>query len=173
MAIMVDANQALTLPQALRLARRLEQCHLDWLEEPFPRHDLESYIELARRSEIPLAAGEREFGTDGFRRLVAAHAISVVQPDLLRAGGVTGWLLIAGLAKVNHLRIAPHFYREQDLHLAASQPHTVAIESFDWLEPLLEHPFEVRDGLALVPHRPGFGVTFKPEAIREFRYRSR
>lgn len=167
---MVDANQVLSLEQAARLARRREDCHLDWFEEPFPKPDIESYVQLAKRTEIPLTAGEREFGVQGFRRLVAARAISVVQPDLLRVGGVTGWRLAAGLAEINLLRIAPHFYREYDLHLAASRPHTIAIESFDWLDSLLEQQFEVRDGLAHVPDRPGFGVTFKPEAIREYRY---
>jgi len=168
--LMVDANQALTLEKAVRLARRLEDCRLDWFEEPFPKDDIESYVQLANRTEIPLAAGEREFGTQGFRRLLTARAISVVQPDLLRAGGVTGWRLVAELAEINLLRIAPHFYREYDLHLAASQPHTVAIESFDWLDSLLESPFEVRDGRAHVSQQPGFGVAFKPEAIRQFRY---
>ena len=55
------------------------------------------------------------------------------------------------------------------MHLAAAQPNLVAIESFDWLGDLVESPFEVRDGLAVVPDRPGFGVNFRPEAIREFR----
>jgi L-alanine-DL-glutamate epimerase-like enolase superfamily enzyme len=171
--LMVDANQALSLEKALRLARRLEDCNLEWFEEPFPRHDVESYEQLSKRTQIPLAAGEREFGTQGFRRLVGARAISVVQPDLLRVGGVTAWRLVAALADINLLRLAPHFYREYDLHLAAAQPSTVAIESFDWLDPLLEHPFVVRDGCAHISDQPGFAVTFKPEAIREYRHRSK
>jgi len=154
------------------LARRLEDCRLEWFEEPFPKHDIESYVQLARHTEIPLAAGEREFGVQPFRRLMEARAISVVQPDLLRVGGVTGWRLAAGLAETNLLHVAPHFYREYDVHLAACQPNIIAIESFDWLEPVLEHPFEVREGLAHVPDRPGFGVTFRPEAIREYRHRN-
>ncbi len=168
--LMVDANQSLTIEQALRLAERLEDCQLDWFEEPFPKDDLESYVRLSSRTEIPLAAGEREFGIEPFRRLLAARAISVVQPDLLRVGGVTGWRLVAGLAESNLLRVAPHFYREYDLHLAAAQPNLIAIESFDWLDPVLETPFQVRDGFARVPETPGFGVTFKPEAIREYRF---
>ena len=170
--LMVDANQGLTLERALRLARRLEDCCLDWFEEPFPKDDLESYARLASATDIPLAAGEREFGVPPFRRLVAARSISVVQPDLLRAGGVTGWRLVAGLADAHLLRVAPHFYREYDVHLAAAQPNLIAIESFDWLDDLLESPFEVRDGLAVVPNRPGFGVTFRQEAIREYRVSS-
>jgi L-alanine-DL-glutamate epimerase-like enolase superfamily enzyme len=170
--LMVDANQGLTLGRALRLARRLEEFRLEWFEEPFPKDDLESYARLSNATEIPLAAGEREFGVPPFRRLVAARCISVVQPDLLRVGGVTGWQQVAGLADSHLLPIAPHFYREYDVHLAAAQPNLIAIESFDWLDPLLEAPFEVRDGLAPVPDRPGFGVTFRQEAIREYRVRS-
>jgi len=167
--LMVDANQGLTLERALRLVRRVEDCHLDWLEEPFPKNDLESYARLACATDIPLAAGEREFGVEPFRRMANARSVGIMQPDLLRVGGVTGWRLVAGLAEAHLLRIAPHFYREYDVHLAAAQPNLVAIESFDWLSDLLESPFEVRDGLAVVPERPGFGVTFRPEAIREFR----
>jgi L-alanine-DL-glutamate epimerase-like enolase superfamily enzyme len=168
--LMVDANQVLTLEKAVRLARRLEDCRISWFEEPFPKHDIESYLQLAQRTEIPLAAGEREFGVQPFRRLIASRAISVVQPDLLRVGGVTGWRQVAALAEANLLRVAPHFYREHDLHLAAACPNIVAIESFDWLDPLLEHPIDIRDGLAHISDRPGFGVTFKPEAIREYRH---
>jgi L-alanine-DL-glutamate epimerase-like enolase superfamily enzyme len=167
--LMVDANQGLTLERALRMARRLEDCRVEWFEEPLPKDDLEGYFRLSNATEIPLAAGEREFGVQPFRRLMAARCISVAQPDLLRVGGVTGWRLVAGLAESHLLRIAPHFYREYDVHLAAAQSNLIAIESFDWLDPLLEMPFEVRDGLAIVPKRPGFGVTFKQEAIREFR----
>ncbi len=167
--LMVDANQGLTLERALRLARRLEDCQLEWFEEPFAKDDLEAYSRLAQASETPLAAGEREFGIPPFRRLVLARCISVVQPDLFRVGGVTGWRIVAALADSHLLRLAPHFYREYDAHLAAGQPNLIAIESFDWLDPLLESPFEVRDGLAIVPDRLGFGVTFKQEAIREFR----
>jgi L-alanine-DL-glutamate epimerase-like enolase superfamily enzyme len=167
--LMIDANQGLTLERALRIARRLECCRLDWFEEPFPKDDLESYARLASATEIPLASGEREFGVSPFRRLISARAISVVQPDLLRVGGVTGWRLVAGLAESHLLRVAPHFYREYDVHLAAAQCNLIAIESFDWLDPLLEHAFEVRDGLAIVPDRPGFGVKFRKEAILEYR----
>jgi L-alanine-DL-glutamate epimerase-like enolase superfamily enzyme len=167
--LMVDANQGLTLERALRLVRRIEEFHLDWLEEPFPRNDLESYARLAAATDIPLAAGEREFGVDPFCRMAKARSVSIMQPDLMRAGGVTGWRLVAAVAESNLLRIAPHFYREYDIHLAAAQPNLVAIESFDWLDELLEDSFEVRNGFALVPDRPGFGVKFRPEAVGEFR----
>jgi L-alanine-DL-glutamate epimerase-like enolase superfamily enzyme len=167
--LMVDANQGLTLERALRLVRQVEDCRLSWLEEPFPKNDLESFSRLGAATEIPLAAGEREFGLEPFRRIANARSVSIMQPDLLRAGGVTGWRLVAGLAEAHMLRVAPHFYREYDVHLAASVPNLVAIESFDWLRDLVESPFEVHDGVALVPDRPGFGVDFRLEAIKDYR----
>ena len=166
--LMVDANQGLTLDRARRFARRVEDCRLEWFEEPFPKQDLESYAQLRAATEIPLAAGEREYGPAPFRRILEAGVIDVLQPDLLRAGGVTGWRSIGGLTRVFQRRIAPHFYKEYDVHLAAACPNLVAIECFDWLDPLIEEPLEISDGKARVPDRPGFGVQFRADAIREY-----
>ena len=171
-ALMVDANQALPLARAIRTARRLEDAGLTWIEEPLPRDDIEGYQRLAASTSIPLAAGEREYGVEPFRRLIAARAISVVQPDLLRVGGVTNWRLVAGLAETHRLALAPHFYREYDVHLAACYPNLIGIEWFDWLDPLLVNPLEIRDGLVVVPDRPGFGVQFRPEALNEYEVRT-
>ena len=91
--------------------------------------------------------------------------------DTPRHRSVGGGLLIEvvdELAEAHRLRVAPHFYKEYDVHLAACIPNLIAIEWFDWLDPLLVQPLEIRDGLAVVPERPGFGVEFRPEAIRNF-----
>jgi len=169
--LMIDANQGLTLSRALRLVRRLEDCAIDWLEEPFPREDIESYCRLAAATEIPLAAGEREYGIEAFRRLMEKRAVAVVMPDLMRVRGVTGWRLVAALSEAYHLRFSPHFYKEYDVHLAACVPNLVGIEVFDWLDPLIKHPLEIRDGYAVAPERPGFGVEFSEEAIAEYEVR--
>ena len=169
--LMVDANQALSLDRARRLARRVEDCRLTWLEEPFAKQDLDSYVRLAAATEIPLASGEREYGVEPFRRLLQAGAIDVAQPDLLRAGGVTGWRSIAELSTAFGRRLAPHFYKEFDVHLAAGFPNLIAIESFDWLDAIVEHPLEISGGKATVPDRPGFGLEFRSEAMREFQVR--
>jgi L-alanine-DL-glutamate epimerase-like enolase superfamily enzyme len=166
--LMIDANQGLTLDRALRTARLLEDCAIDWLEEPFPKNDMEDYCRLAGATEIPLAAGEREFGIAGIRKLVERRAVNVIQPDLMRVGGVTGWRLAANLAEASRLKVSPHFYKEYDVHLAACVPGLIAIEAFDWLDPLVRHPLEIRDGCVIAPKRPGFGVEFRAEAIKEY-----
>jgi L-alanine-DL-glutamate epimerase-like enolase superfamily enzyme len=166
--LMVDANQGLTLGRAIRTCRRIEEFDITWLEEPFDKDDVESYCRLAAATTIRLAAGEREYSIFRLRCLMEAGAIGVVQPDLMRIGGVTGWRQTAQLSAAFRLRLSPHFYKEFDVHLAACVPNLVAIEAFDWLDPLVRHPIEIRDGCALVPGRPGFGIEFREEAMREF-----
>jgi L-alanine-DL-glutamate epimerase-like enolase superfamily enzyme len=73
---------------------------------------------------------------------------------------------------VHKLRLAPHFYKEFDVHLAACYPNIIGIESFDWLDPLMTDPIVIKDGMAVVPDRPGFGFNLRPEAIAEFEVRS-
>ena len=78
------------------------------------------------------------------------------------------WREVASLADAFRLRLAPHFYKEYDVHLASAWPNVVAVEWFDWLDPLITQPLEIRDGKAMVPDGPGFGVEFRPDAIAEF-----
>ena len=52
------------------------------------------------------------------------------------------------------LRLAPHFYKEYDVHLAASYPNLAGIEWFDWLDSLVKNPIDIREGLAVVSNRP-------------------
>ena|ERR1700722_1646707 len=95
---------------------------------------------------MPLAIAKLLSGLQDISSLIAKPATRPVQENLL---------------------CESHLPRKYDLHLAASQPHTIAIESFDWLDSVLEQQFEVLDGLAHVPDRPASCVTFKPEAIRD------
>ncbi len=129
---------------------------------------MDGYARLSNSTEVLIAAGEREYGVEPFRRLIAARAIGVIQPDLLRVGGVTGWRKVATLSEVNFLQLAPHFYKEYDVHLAACYPNLLGIECFDWLDPLLVEPLALHDGMVVVPQRPGFGVDFRPESIAEY-----
>lgn len=78
--------------------------NLIWFEEPLPRNDLIGYARLAASTPVPIAAGEREYGIQPFQRLIDAQAISVVQPDLLRVGGVTGWRAVDRLAVALYVR---------------------------------------------------------------------
>jgi L-alanine-DL-glutamate epimerase-like enolase superfamily enzyme len=121
--------------------------------------------------DVPVAAGEREYSLDAFRDLLGQQALPIVQPDVLRLGGISRCVKLAHLAEAFHARVASHFYKEIDIHWLAAAGNGLFLEYFPWLDPLLVHPLEVEGGWARVPPRPGLGIEFKPEAIEEYRVR--
>lgn len=167
--LMVDANQAWTPGQALSFAKQVEELNLLWFEEPVAKDDLNGYCYVASNTNIPLATGEREYSLDAFRELLARGGASILQPDALRIGGLSQSLKVAHLAEAYHRSVAPHFYKEIDVHVLAAINNALFLEFFPWLDDLLAHPLEVVNGMAKVPTRPGISLEFKPEAIREYR----
>jgi L-alanine-DL-glutamate epimerase-like enolase superfamily enzyme len=167
--LMVDANQAWTPGQAIEFSRKVRDCEIFWLEEPIQKDDHGGYRALATAMDIPVAAGEREYSLEAFRDLLAQRALPIVQPDVLRLGGISRCLKLAHLAETFNARVASHFYKEIDIHWMATVNNGLFLEYFPWLDPLLVHPMEVKNGMARVPDRPGLGIELKPEAVQEFR----
>ncbi|HLV86266.1 MAG TPA: mandelate racemase/muconate lactonizing enzyme family protein [Candidatus Sulfotelmatobacter sp.] len=168
-SLMVDANQAWSAQQAISFARQVEDQDIFWFEEPVSKNDLDGYCQVAAKTNIPIATGEREFSLGTFREFLSRGAAAIVQPDALRIGGLSQALKVAHLADAFHRPVAPHFYKEIDVHLLAAVNNGLFLEYFSWLDDLLLHPLEVAHGMARVPTRPGMSLEFKPEAIREYK----
>jgi L-alanine-DL-glutamate epimerase-like enolase superfamily enzyme len=117
---MVDANQAWTPQQALAFARQVENQDIFWFEEPVAKDDLDGYCRVATESRIPIATGEREYSLGAFREILVRRAADIMQPDALRIGGSSQCLKVAHLAEAFNRQLAPHFYKEIDVHLLAS-----------------------------------------------------
>jgi L-alanine-DL-glutamate epimerase-like enolase superfamily enzyme len=166
--LMIDANQAWSPGEAWKFGRKVEDCDIFWLEEPIPKDDLEGYAMLAGKLPFPVAAGEREYSLPVFRQLLERRALPIVQPDVLRLGGISRCLRLAHLAEAFNARVASHFYKEIDIHWMAAAPNGLFLEYFPWLDPLLVHPLEVTSGMAKVPAHPGLSIEIQPEALREF-----
>src|SRR5690606_31705491 len=98
------------------------------------------------------------------RSLIEHGAVTFLQPDAPRVGGITSFLRILALADEAGLKVAPHFAMELHLHLAAAHPGEVWVEHFDWLEPLFNERLEIADGRMLVPDRPGLGLSLSEQA---------
>ena len=167
--LMVDANQAWTAQQAIAFARQVEDMDISWFEEPVAKDNLDGYCQVAMKSNIPIATGEREYSLDAFREFLVRGAVAIIQPDVLRIGGLSQALKVAHLAQAFHRSIAPHLYKQIDVHLLAAIPNGLFLEYFPWIDDLLIHPLEVENGTARVPTRPGLSLEFKPEAIREYK----
>lgn len=167
--LMIDANQSWSPHEAIAFSRAIQDFEIAWFEEPISKDDLDGYARVASSTSIPIATGEREYSMRAFRELLERGAISIVQPDALRFGGISGCVKLVNLADAYNAQVAPHFYKEIDIHIVAAARNGTWIEYFPWLDELLVHPLKVESGMAVAPSHPGMGLEFKPEAIREYK----
>jgi len=165
--VMIDANQGLDYPKALALAKRADPLGIHWFEEPFPHTDFASYAKLKQNTRMQLAMGEREYDLVALRELAARSALDLWQPDILRLGGVEGWLDSAALAREYRLPVLPHFYKEYDTALACTIPDGYGVESFDWVDGLIDRPVRIKNGYAYPSDGPGWGFSFKDAPLRK------
>lgn len=165
--IMIDANQGFDYPAALALARRAREHGIDWFEEPLEHTDFDGYAALRANAGVALAMGEREFDTVPLRELARRNALDLWQPDILRLGGVEGWLDSAALARAHHIPVLPHFYKEYDAALCCTIPDAYGVESFDWVDGLVNRPLRIEQGRAFPSAEPGWGFSFKPQVLVE------
>jgi L-alanine-DL-glutamate epimerase-like enolase superfamily enzyme len=167
--LMADANQGLTVDHAIRLGRRLEEFDLAWLEEPVAAYDLEGSARVAAALDTPVASGETEYARYGFRDMLKAGAADVLMPDLGRVGGVSEFVKVAHMADAVDVPVSSHIYTEQSLSLVAALGNATWLEHMPWFQGLYREKLEIRDGMVVVPERPGFGFSFDPDAIERLR----
>lgn len=165
--LMVDANQAFTLAEALRRADMLAELGIDWFEEPMPADDVGAHRELARHSRVPIAVGESLYSLSQFKEYLEQGACAVVQADVARVGGITPWLKIAGLAEAFNVPICPHFLMELHASLVCAVPNAPLLEYIPQLDDVTLSALEIRDGHALPSSEPGIGIDWNWEAIEE------
>jgi L-alanine-DL-glutamate epimerase-like enolase superfamily enzyme len=163
--LMVDANQAFTLGEALRRAHSYAPLLLAWLEEPLPAEDLGGHAELARAAAMPIAVGESLYHPAHFREYLARRACSIVQVDCARIGGVTPWLKVAHLAETFNVAVCPHFLMELHVSLTAAVPNGAWVEYIPQLDSLTTSRLAIRDGCAIPPAAPGLGIDWDHAAI--------
>jgi L-alanine-DL-glutamate epimerase-like enolase superfamily enzyme len=153
-AIMVDANQVLTVSEALRRGEAYQELGVTWFEEPLRAGDFGGYSELTRRLTIPVAAGENLYGVREFREFFERRCCDIVQPDLRRAGGPTEIRAVGALAAAFDIPYASHGGGPAALSLLLCAPTAI------WLETGLRSSAEafprLEDGCALAPQGAGF-----------------
>jgi len=168
-AVMVDYNQALSLAQALERGRALDQEGIYWLEEPIRHDDYAGNATLVRELETPIQIGENFSESSAMAVALAAGAADYVMPDLERIGGVTGWLRAAALAATHRIEMSSHLFPEVSAHLLAATPTAHFLEYMDWADRIVAEPLEIVDGFAVVPQRPGNGLTWDAKAVEKYR----
>lgn len=166
--LMVDANQAWTAKQAIRMADRLEEFDLYWLEEPLPHEDIDGYAQVRAAIGMPLCTGESNYLKADFVRLLQAGAADFYMPDLMRMGGVTEMVKTVHLCEAYQATVTPHLFMEHSVHVAAASPNVVWQEHQPWWEPILREPVDVRDGVIHLSERPGFGIELDEAAVARY-----
>jgi mandelate racemase len=168
-AVMVDYNQALSLAQALERGCALDQEGIYWLEEPIRHDDYAGNATLVRELKTPIQIGENFSESSAMAVALAAGAADYVMPDLERIGGVSGWLRAAALAATHRIEMSSHLFPEVSAHLLAATPTAHFLEYVDWADKILVEPLEIVDGFAVVPQRPGNGLTWDEKAVKKYR----
>jgi L-alanine-DL-glutamate epimerase-like enolase superfamily enzyme len=163
--IMVDANQAFTVAEAIRRARHYEPLDLAWFEEPLPAEDLGGHVRLSQSTSLPIAVGESIYHPSHFREYLAAGACSIVQADVARIGGITPWLKVAHLAETFNVSICPHFLMEIHVGLCAAVPNAAWVEYIPQLDDVTTSRLRIENGFAWPSEMPGLGIAWDGEAL--------
>ncbi len=166
--LMVDFNQGLSLGDALHRCHALDDQGLYWFEEPIVYNNLDGYAQLARELDTPVQLGENFYGPRELLHAIQAGAGDYVMPDLMRIGGVSGWLRAAPIAAAYGIEVSTHLYPEVCGHLLRVTETAHWLEWQDWANPILAEPFEVRAGRLIVPDRPGCGIEWDEKAVKRF-----
>lgn len=178
----LDFHGRVAAPMARVLIKELEPYRPLFIEEPVLAEQAEYYPRLAEMTHIPIAAGERMFSRFEFKRVFAAGGISIVQPDLSHAGGITECVKIAAMAEAYDIGLAPHcplgpLALASCLHVdfvsrnAVLQEQSMGIhynqgaELLDYV--LNKEDFLFHDGYMLPPKKPGLGVDVNEELVIE------
>jgi mandelate racemase len=166
--LMCDFNQGLSLGDALTRCHALDDQGLYWFEEPITYDNIPGYTQLARELKTPVQLGENFYGPRLLYQAVLAGAGDYVMPDLMRIGGVSGWMRAAAITSAAGIPMSTHLYPEVAAHLMRVTDTAHWLEWQDWANPILSEPFEIKDGHLMVPDRPGHGIVWDEKAVAKF-----
>ncbi len=172
--MMIETHAFLSMPTAIRMAKRLAPLNITWYEEPAGPESADTLRYLSEEIDIPLCVGERHYSRWNYRPLLEKHAVDYIMPDITRCGGPSEMKRIATLAETSNIQVAPHnpngpLSTIASAHVCASIPNFFRQEymfnDVPWRDEVISHPIDVRDGYFILSERPGLGVDLVPEAM--------
>ncbi len=168
-ALMVDINQRWSVHEAISIGARIEDLGLTWLEDPTSAIDHQGLAAIASALTTPICAGEYLYGIEPHRQSLAHHSVDIVMIDVLRAGGITGWMKIAAMAEAFNRPVVSHLLPEVQVHTVAAAPNGLVVEYMPWTRRLFADPPMVENGEMQVPTGPGLGLRFAPDLFEKYR----
>jgi len=167
-AIMVDYNQCLTPAEAVQRMRVLDDEGLTWVEEPTLAHDYAGHAQIAREAATPIQAGENWWGALDLQHALDANATDYLMPDVMKIGGVTGWLRAAALAHAVNKKVSSHLWPEISAQLLSVTPTAHWLEYADWWNAIVSEPLVVTGGKADGDGVIGTGVAWNERAVERY-----
>jgi len=166
-ALMIDFNQSLDPAEATRRIDRLAPYDLTWVEEPVAQENLSGHAKVREMSPTPIQAGENWWFPRGFAEAIEAGASDFIMPDVMKCGGVTGWLQIAAQASAANIPMSSHLFAEASAHLLAVTPTAHWLEYLDFAGAILAQPAKIVDG-AVTARGPGLGLEWNESAVAKY-----
>jgi L-alanine-DL-glutamate epimerase-like enolase superfamily enzyme len=169
--LMCDINQRWRPEQAIDIGQRVADAGvgLFWLEDVTTHDDYAGIARVNAALATPICGGELVYGIVPFRHMIEARSVDYVMIDLVRAGGVTPWLKIAGMAEAFNLPVVSHVIPEFHAHLIAGVPNGLTVEYMPWMLKLFgDTPAPVENSEIVLSDKPGFGLAFDQDALRRF-----
>ena len=166
-ALMVDYYQSLDPPEALRRIARLAAYDLAWVEEPVPAEDIHGHARVRAGSAIPVQTGENWWFPRDMANAIAAGASDFAMLDVMKIGGISGWMRAAGQAEAASLPVSSHIFVEASAHLLAVTPTAHWLEHLDSAGAIMAEPIEVADG-RITAKGPGLGMSWDERAVARY-----
>ena len=166
-ALMVDYNQSLDPPEALRRIARLVAYDLTWVEEPVPAEDIHGHARVRAASPIRVQTGENWWFPRDMANAIAAGASDFAMLDIMKIGGITGWLRAAGQAEAASLPVSSHIFVEASAHMLAVTPTAHWIEHLDSAGAIMSEPIEIANG-RITAKGPGLGMSWDERAVARY-----
>jgi mandelate racemase len=166
-ALMIDFNQSLNPAEAISRIARLAPYDLHWVEEPVAQENLQGLAAVRRESSISIQAGENWWFPRGFAEAIAAGASDFIMPDLMKVGGVTGWMRVAAQAEAASIPMSSHLFAEASAHMLAVTPTAHWLEILDLGRAILAEPLQIVDG-SVTARGPGLGLSWDEAAVAKY-----
>jgi L-alanine-DL-glutamate epimerase-like enolase superfamily enzyme len=167
--LMCDINQRWRPEQAIDIGKRVEDVGLFWLEDVTLADDYAGLARVTAALSTPIAGGEYVWGLTPLRHMIEQRSVDIVMVDLVRVGGVTGWMKAAAMAEAFNLPIVSHVMPEMLVHVVAAAPNGLTVEYMPWMLALYEETPKVENGMMILPDKPGFGLKFDARMIQRCR----
>ncbi|HET6384500.1 MAG TPA: mandelate racemase/muconate lactonizing enzyme family protein [Armatimonadota bacterium] len=173
-----DVNNGYSVPTAIAQGRRFEDVGIYHFEEPVPQYDYAGLAQVAAALDVPVSAGEHEYTRWQFRDLIEQARVDIIQPDVVKCGGISEMRKIALLGEVYNRLFVPHQTQPTigtaaNLHLCATLIHCVRPQEYTGRRPELDdlfvEPLRFENGEIILPNGPGLGLELdekKMEALR-------